>query len=64
MIESLRGHALSPTFMNPDIIAGLIYEHKIVEPMVVQKLDEKNTLLVFTGGVDTEKNRSIRPVLI
>ena len=54
-IELLRGQALSPVFTNSDIIAGLLYEHTALKPMVVQKLDEKNTLLVFTEGEDIEK---------
>ena len=41
--------------MNPDIITGLVYEHTTIEQMVVQKLDEKNTLLVFMESEDIEK---------
>ena len=41
-IELLRGQALSPEFTNPEFINGLVYEHTIVEPMGVHKLDEKN----------------------
>ena len=33
--------------MNADIILGLVYKHTDVEPMVVQKYNEKTTLLVF-----------------
>ena len=55
MIELSRGQALSLAFMNPDIIAGLVYEHTTIEPMVVQSLDQKKTLLVFTEGEDIEK---------
>ena len=29
---------------------GLVYEHTTVEPVVVQRIDERNTLLVFTEG--------------
>ena len=39
--ELIRGQALSPVIINPDIIAGLEYEHMTVEPVVIQKLDEK-----------------------
>ena len=46
---------MSPAFMNPDVIAGLVYEYTIVEPMVVQRLDERNTLLVFAEGENIEK---------
>ena len=35
-VELPRGRALSPTFMNPDIITGLVYVHMTVEPMAVQ----------------------------
>ena len=41
--------------MNPDIVVGLIYEHTTVEPMVVQRLDERNTLLVFAESENIEK---------
>ena len=37
---------LSQAFTNADVIVGLVYEHANVEPMVVQKLDAKATLLV------------------
>ena len=55
-LESLRGQPLSPAFTNPDIISGLVYEHTTVEPMVVQKMDERNTLLVFAEGENLEKS--------
>ena len=42
-------------FMNSDIIAGLVFEHMTGEPVVVQKLDGKNTLLVFTESEDIAK---------
>ena len=54
-IELQRGKALFPAFPTPDIITGLVYMHTTIEPMVVQKLDEKNTLLVFTEGKDIEE---------
>ena len=38
-LELPRGQPLSPAFTIPDIIAGLVYEHTTVEPMVVQRLD-------------------------
>ena len=41
--------------MSPDVIAGLVYEHITMEPMVVQRLDERNTLLVFAEGENTGK---------
>ena len=52
IIELSREQPLSPAFMNPDIIAGLVYEHTTVEPLVVQILDEKN--FVFMQGKDIE----------
>ena len=55
MIELPRIQTLSPTFTNSDIIAGLVYEHKIIDPMVMQKCDEKNTLLVFTESGNIKK---------
>ena len=54
-IELQRGQVLSPLFMNSDIIAGLVYKQMTIELVVVQKCDEKNTLLVFTEGEDLEK---------
>ena len=54
-IELTRGQALSPTFMNDDIIVGLVYKHTNVEPVVVQKLYAKVTLLVFPEGKEVEK---------
>ena len=32
--ELTQGQALSPVFINADIITGLVYEHMDVEPMV------------------------------
>ena len=49
-LELLRGQPLSPVFTNPGIIVGLVYEHTTVEPMVIQKLEERNTLLVTEEG--------------
>ena len=31
---------MSPAFMNPDIVTGLVDKQTTVEPMVVQRLDE------------------------
>ena len=42
-------------FTNTDIIAELIYEHLTIEPMVVQKHDEKTTLLAFAEGKEIKK---------
>ena len=55
MVGLLRGQALSQVFTNCDINAGLVYEHTTVEPVVIQTLDEKNTLLVFTESEDIIK---------
>ena len=55
MIELPRGQAMSSVFMIPDIIIGLVYEHMTVEPMVVQKPDESNTLFLFIESEDIEK---------
>ena len=55
MIELLRGQALSPVFANLDIVTGLVYEHTTIDPTVVQKLYEKNSLLVFAEGEDIKK---------
>ena len=46
---------MSPAFLSPEIIAGLVYEQTTVKPMVVQKLDDENTLLVFAEGENIEK---------
>ena len=50
MIELPRGQALSPVLTHPNTISGLVYEHTTIEPMVVQRLNEKNTILVFIEG--------------
>ena len=42
-------------FTNPDIVPGLVYEHTTVETVVVQRLDDRNTLLVFAEGENIEK---------
>ena len=42
-------------FTNSDIITGLVYEHMTIGPMVVQQLDERNTLLAFPGNEDIER---------
>ena len=55
MIELLRGQTLSPVFMNSDIIARLVYEHITVEPIVVQRVNDGNTLLVFTEGENIDE---------
>ena len=54
-LELLRGQPLSPVFTNPDIVTGLLYEHTTVEPVVVQRVDDRNTLLVFEEGENIEK---------
>ena len=53
--ELLSGQALSPAFTNSNIITGLMHKHRATERMVIQKLDEKNTLFVFTEGEDIKK---------
>ena len=55
MLELPRGQPLFPAFMNPDNIVGLVYEHTSVELIVVQRLDERNTLIVFAEGENIEK---------
>ena len=55
MLELVRGQPLSPAFTNPDIVLGLVYENTTVEPMVIYRLDERNTLLVLTEGENIEK---------
>ena len=42
-LELPRGQLLSLAFMNPDIVVGLVCEYTTIEPMVIQRLDEKNT---------------------
>ena len=46
---------LSPAFMNLGIVLGLVYEHTTVEPVVVWRLNERNTLLGFVEGENIEK---------
>ena len=54
-MELTREQALSPVFMNDNIIVGLVYKHMNMEPMVIQKLDAKATLLVIPEGEKVEK---------
>ena len=53
--ELTRRQTLPPAFMNDDIIAGLVYEHMNVEPMIVQKLHAKAMLLVFPKSEEVER---------
>ena len=46
-IELPREQLLSQMFRNLDIGAGLMCEHTAVEPLIVQRVDDRNTLLVF-----------------
>ena len=55
MIELLRRQALSPAFTKTDIITWLINEHITVDPVVVEKHDDKTTLLVFLEDKDIQK---------
>ena len=48
------GQPLSLVFTNPDIVAGLVSEYTTVEPVVVQRLGERNTLSVFAEGENIE----------
>ena len=54
-IKLLRGQPLSPAFTNLDIVAQLVCEHTTVEPVVVQRVDDRNTLLVFAKGENIQK---------
>ena len=60
-IELTKGQVLSPVFMNVDIIVGLVYEHMNVEPVVVQKHEEKATLLVFSEAKKLKKKYDVIP---
>ena len=54
-IKLPRAQPLSPAFMNPDIVTELVYEHTTMEPVVVQRLDDRNTLLVFAEGENIKR---------
>ena len=58
MIELPMGQALSPLLTNSDMITGIVYAHMTIEPVVIQKLDEKNTLLVLTESEDMQISTS------
>ena len=62
MIELPKGQALCPAFVNTDIIAGLVYEHMTVEPVVIQTLDEKKNLLVLTESEDITKCKTLQSI--
>ena len=55
MLELPRVQPLSPAFINPDIVVGLVYEHTTIDLLVIQRMDERNTLLVFAEGENIEK---------
>ena len=56
---------MSPAHTNTDIIVGLVYEHTTIELMVVQRLDERNTLLVFAEGENIDKLcKTLQPIEI
>ena len=55
MTKLPRGQVLSPVFRYSDIITGPVYEHMTIEPVVVEKHNEENTLLV-SQKVKTLKN--------
>ena len=44
-----------PVYTNPNIVAGLVYEHTTVETVVVQRVDNRNTLLVFAENENIEE---------
>ena len=54
-VELKKGDVLSQTFINSDISIGLVYEHTSVEPVVIQKLNMRATLLVFPEDVDVNR---------
>ena len=54
-LELKQGQALSQAFMSLDIIGGLVFEHMSIEPVAVQKLDARATLLVFPEDVNVER---------
>ena len=47
MIELLGGQPLFPLFTNLDIVVELVYEHTSVEPVVIQRVNDRNTLISF-----------------
>ena len=53
-IELPRGQLLSLVFTNLDMNVGLVYEYTTVEPVVVQREDDRNTLLVFAESENIE----------
>ena len=46
---------MSPVFTSPDIVAELVNEHTTVEPVVVQRIDDRKTSLAFAEGENNEK---------
>ena len=51
-VEMKKGQRLSQVFTGSDIIAGLVFEQRIREPVVIEKLDMSTTLLVFPEDTD------------
>ena len=46
---------MSPVFTNLDIAVGLVYENTTVEPVIVQRVNDRNTSLVFAEGENIVK---------
>ena len=49
------GHYSTPLFTSLHSIAGPVFEHMSVEPVVIQKLYMRATLLVFSEDLDVER---------
>ena len=49
-VELKKRHALSQTFMNSGIM-GLVLEYMNIGPVVIQKMDMRDILLVFLEDV-------------
>ena len=54
-IELKKEEALSQAFMSLGIISGHMFEHMSIEPVIIQKLDARVTLLVLPEIVDDKR---------
>ena len=54
-VELPQRQPLSPVLTNLDLVVGLVYEQTTVEPVVFQRIDERNILLVFAEGENIDE---------
>ena len=51
-VEFKKGQVLSQMLTNSDIIMGHVFEHRSIEPLLIQKLDKRTIPLVFPEDIE------------